>query len=62
MKVFEEMKVKEIVIWSLIMAGYGIPGQGREDLKLFDKMIETSEVMPNEVTFLSLLLLVATPV
>ncbi|XP_022935091.1 putative pentatricopeptide repeat-containing protein At3g01580 isoform X1 [Cucurbita moschata] len=55
MKVFEEMKVKDIVTWSAIIAGYGIQGQGREALKLFDKMRETSEVMANEVTFLSLL-------
>ncbi|KAA0057245.1 hypothetical protein IC582_008703 [Cucumis melo] len=55
MKVFEELKVKDIVTWSAIIAGYGIQGQGREALKLFNKMIETSEVMPNEVTFLSLL-------
>lgn len=53
--VFEEIKVKDIVVWSAIIAGYGIQGQGREALKLFDKMVETSEVMPNEVTFLSLL-------
>ncbi|XP_038905362.1 putative pentatricopeptide repeat-containing protein At3g01580 [Benincasa hispida] len=55
LKVFEELKVKDIVTWSAIIAGYGIQGQGREALKLFNKMIETSKVMPNEVTFLSLL-------
>ncbi|XP_022152123.1 putative pentatricopeptide repeat-containing protein At3g01580 [Momordica charantia] len=55
MKVFEEMKVKDIVTWSAIIAGYGIQGQGRQALKLFHKMTETSRIMPNEVTFISLL-------
>lgn len=51
MKVFRELKLKEIVTFAS-MAGCRIQGQGRQDLKLFDKMIET---MPNQVTFLLLL-------
>ena len=54
MKVFREMKVKEIVTFAR-MAGCRVQGQGRKELKPFDKMIEMSEVMPNQETFLSLL-------
>lgn len=54
-KVFNGMCEKDVVIWSSMIAGYGIHGQGKEALRLFDQMTRNSSVKPNNVTFLSLL-------
>lgn len=54
-RLFEEIKDKDVVIWSAMIAGYGIHGQGAEALKVFDKMVKHSAVKPNDVTFLSVL-------
>ncbi|GLU11340.1 hypothetical protein SLE2022_280950 [Rubroshorea leprosula] len=54
-KVFEGIFDKDVVIWSAMIAGYGMHGQGREALKLFDWMVKSSAANPNNVTFLSLL-------
>ncbi|XP_056176221.1 putative pentatricopeptide repeat-containing protein At3g01580 isoform X3 [Syzygium oleosum] len=54
-KVFSGMCEKDVVIWSSMIAGYGIHGRGKEALRLFDQMTRSSSVQPNNVTFLSLL-------
>ncbi|PIA62828.1 hypothetical protein AQUCO_00200682v1 [Aquilegia coerulea] len=54
-KVFEGMSEKDVVVWSAMIAGYGIHGLGREAIRTFSQMIETSVVKPNSVTFLSVL-------
>lgn len=54
-KVFDGMCEKDVVIWSSMIAGYGIHGQGKEALRLFNQMTRNSSVKPNNVTFLSLL-------
>ncbi|XVE83845.1 hypothetical protein DITRI_Ditri16bG0120400 [Diplodiscus trichospermus] len=54
-KVFEGITDKDVVLWSAMIAGYGIHGQGGESLKLFEKMVKTSAARPNNVTFLSIL-------
>ncbi|XP_030530826.1 putative pentatricopeptide repeat-containing protein At3g01580 isoform X1 [Rhodamnia argentea] len=54
-KVFNGMCEKDVVIWSSMIAGYGIHGQGKEALRLFYQMTRNSSVQPNNVTFLSLL-------
>lgn len=54
-KVFEEINDRDVVIWSSMITGYGIHGQGREALELFDQMVKNSAVRPNKVTFLSVL-------
>lgn len=54
-KVFEGVMNKDVVIWSAMIAGYGIHGQGGEALKTFDLMIKSAAVRPNKVTFLSIL-------
>ncbi|KAK1440891.1 hypothetical protein QVD17_06724 [Tagetes erecta] len=53
--VFEVTENKDVVIWSSMIAGYGIHGQGNESLKLFNDMVKVSNIKPNNVTFLSIL-------
>ncbi|OWM64539.1 hypothetical protein CDL15_Pgr020506 [Punica granatum] len=45
---------KDIIVWSAIIAGYGMHGQGETAVSLFNAMAE-SGVEPNEVTFTSVL-------
>ncbi|KAM2416356.1 hypothetical protein ACFX1W_023337 [Malus domestica] len=51
---FEGITDKD-VIWSAMIAGYGVHGQGEEALRVFDRMVKHSAVKPNDVTFLSIL-------
>ncbi|XP_030513766.1 pentatricopeptide repeat-containing protein At5g39350 [Rhodamnia argentea] len=45
---------KDIVVWSVIVAGYGMHGHGEAAVLLFKEMVH-SGVNPNEVTFTSVL-------
>ncbi|KAM1918769.1 hypothetical protein ACFX15_022786 [Malus domestica] len=54
-QLFEGITDKDVVIWSAMIAGYGVDGQGEEALKVFDRMVKHSDVKPNDVTFLSIL-------
>ncbi|KAK1402737.1 Pentatricopeptide repeat-containing protein [Heracleum sosnowskyi] len=54
-KIFDKVTDRDVVIWSSMIAGYGIHGQGREALDLFHLMVNNSLVKPNSVTFLSVL-------
>ncbi|XP_044465329.1 putative pentatricopeptide repeat-containing protein At3g01580 isoform X2 [Mangifera indica] len=54
-KIFEGISYKDVVIWSAMIAGYGLHGQGREALKVFHQMVRSPVVRPNSVTFLSIL-------
>ncbi|KAL6143234.1 hypothetical protein ACLB2K_053929 [Fragaria x ananassa] len=54
-RLFEGMVYKDVVIWSAMIAGYGIHGQGGEALKVFDDMVKHSAVTPNDATFTSVL-------
>ncbi|CAH8385696.1 unnamed protein product [Eruca vesicaria subsp. sativa] len=54
-KVFDEITLKDTVVWTSLITGYGIHGKGTKALETFDKMVNSSEVEPNEVTFLSVL-------
>ncbi|XP_004306098.1 PREDICTED: pentatricopeptide repeat-containing protein At5g39350 [Fragaria vesca subsp. vesca] len=47
-------KDRDIVLWSVIIAGYGTHGHGKTALSLFYQMVQ-SGVRPNEVTFTSVL-------
>ncbi|KAL3813444.1 hypothetical protein ACJIZ3_014712 [Penstemon smallii] len=47
-------KSRDIVSWSVIIAGYGKHGNGKVALSLFNQMVQ-SRVKPNEVTFTSAL-------
>ncbi|CAH9118046.1 unnamed protein product [Cuscuta epithymum] len=46
------MKERDIVLWSVIIAGYGAHGHGDVAVSLFNEMVK-SQVEPNEVTFTS---------
>ncbi|XP_047335238.1 putative pentatricopeptide repeat-containing protein At3g01580 [Impatiens glandulifera] len=53
MSVFERAKIKDVFLWSSMIAGYGIHGRAKEAVELFNEMI--TSVRPNKVTFLSIL-------
>lgn len=55
-KMFSEIpnKGRDIIAWSVIIAGYGMHGQGKAAVSLFNQMVQ-SGVRPNEVTFTSVL-------
>ncbi|CAH9097123.1 unnamed protein product [Cuscuta epithymum] len=53
-KVFEERKEADIVLWTAIIAAYGFHGRGQEALEIFDSM-ELIGLEANNVTFLSVL-------
>ncbi|KAE8718232.1 putative pentatricopeptide repeat-containing protein [Hibiscus syriacus] len=54
-KVFEGIMDKDVVLWSAMISGLGIHGQGKESLKLFNQMVKSSTSKPNHVTFVSIL-------
>ncbi|KAF5799671.1 putative tetratricopeptide-like helical domain superfamily [Helianthus annuus] len=54
-KAFKLTENKDVVIYSSMIAGYGIHGQGKEALELFNHMVKISNIKPNNVTFLSIL-------
>lgn len=47
-------RLKDIIVWSVIIAGYAMHGDGATAILLFKQMIQ-SGVEPNEVTFTSVL-------
>ncbi|XP_020596127.1 pentatricopeptide repeat-containing protein At5g39350-like [Phalaenopsis equestris] len=53
-ELFDGLPAKDLVVWSVIIAGYGTHGQSDEAICLFDQMLE-SGVEPSEVTFTSVL-------
>lgn len=55
-KIFEEIpnKDKDIIVWSVVIAGYGMHGHGETAVSLFNQMVQ-SGVKPNEITFTSVL-------
>lgn len=54
-RVFQGMSERDIVVWSSMIAGYGIHGLCREAIETFNQMTKTSLIRPNHVTFLSVL-------
>ncbi|XP_059451404.1 pentatricopeptide repeat-containing protein At2g01510, mitochondrial-like [Corylus avellana] len=51
---FDEAAGKDAVCWSAMIACYGLHGDGRKAVDLFDEMVKTG-VRPNHVTFTSVL-------
>ncbi|CAN4079444.1 unnamed protein product [Withania somnifera] len=47
-------KQKDIILWSTLIAGYGMHGHGETCLSLFSEMVQSS-IKQNEVTFTSVL-------
>ncbi|KAL0918498.1 hypothetical protein M5K25_010507 [Dendrobium thyrsiflorum] len=53
-KVFDNIPQKDVVVWSAMIMGYGLYGQGKEAISLFHEMIQ-SQVRPNDITYIGLL-------
>ncbi|XP_071725768.1 pentatricopeptide repeat-containing protein At3g20730-like [Rutidosis leptorrhynchoides] len=53
-QVFDEMKEKNVISWTSLIAGYGKYGYGDKAITLYKKMVDEG-LKPNDVTFLSLL-------
>ncbi|KAJ0968222.1 hypothetical protein J5N97_025139 [Dioscorea zingiberensis] len=53
-QVFDAIPCKDVVVWSAIIAGYGLHGRGHEAIDLFHRMRDAG-VRPNDVTFIGLL-------
>ncbi|KAK3183962.1 hypothetical protein Dsin_031248 [Dipteronia sinensis] len=53
-KIFSESEDRDVVLWSSMIAAYGFHGQGKEAIKLFERM-EQENLEVNDVAFLSLL-------
>ncbi|KAL7086788.1 hypothetical protein ACP275_13G023300 [Erythranthe tilingii] len=53
-EIFNQVKDKDVVIWSAMIMGYGLHGRGREAIHLFKEM-KNYGTRPNDVTFLGLI-------
>ncbi|KAF5205599.1 Pentatricopeptide repeat-containing protein [Thalictrum thalictroides] len=53
-KMFDDLKIKDIVSWSVIINGYGIHGNAEAALTLFSQM-RCSGLKPDDVTYISIL-------
>ncbi|KAM1120828.1 hypothetical protein TB2_002492 [Malus domestica] len=42
------MRDRDVFIWSSMIAGFGVNGQGGEALKVFDRMVKHSAVKPDD--------------
>ncbi|KAK6945784.1 E motif [Dillenia turbinata] len=54
-KIFKGLVHKDVVIWTSMIASYGIHGYGEDALKVFNQMVHCAAVKPNNTTFLSIL-------
>ncbi|XP_044465691.1 pentatricopeptide repeat-containing protein At2g20540-like [Mangifera indica] len=54
LKVFSEVREKDVFPWTTLISGYALHGKGKNALEAFGDMTE-SNIKPNEVTFLSVL-------
>ncbi|RDX83210.1 Pentatricopeptide repeat-containing protein, partial [Mucuna pruriens] len=52
--VFDHNSDKDVVMWSAMIMGYALHGQGREAINLYHEMKQAG-VFPNDVTFIGLL-------
>lgn len=53
-KVFDEMQVRDVISWSIIIMGLAMYGYADEAFKCFAEMIE-DDLNPNEISFMGLL-------
>ncbi|KAF7801326.1 pentatricopeptide repeat-containing protein [Senna tora] len=56
-RVFDQMPVKNVITWNVLIMAYGMHGKGEEALELFKRMAEgaeSGEVRPNEVTYIAI--------
>lgn len=52
--VFDGACVRTVVMWTTILSGYALHGQGREAIRLFELMLKEN-IRPNEITFVGVL-------
>eukprot|EP01018_Ginkgo_biloba_P003474 Gb_25271 [translate_table: standard] len=53
-KLFDRMSKRDVILWSAMIAGYGMNGLGEEALQLFYQMQQTG-TNPNDITFICVL-------
>ncbi|PON62684.1 DYW domain containing protein [Trema orientale] len=53
-RVFDAMRVRNVISWTALIVGYAQNGRGRDSLKFYDKMIATG-TNPDFITFIGLL-------
>ncbi|GAV78346.1 LOW QUALITY PROTEIN: PPR domain-containing protein/PPR_2 domain-containing protein/DYW_deaminase domain-containing protein, partial [Cephalotus follicularis] len=53
-KHFNEMPVRNLISWTVMITGYGKHGLGREAIRLFKKM-QSQNIEPDDVTYLAIL-------
>lgn len=53
--VFNALKNKDVASWSVLIAGYGIHGQGKQAIELYEKM-QNHGLKPDNFTFIGLLM------
>ncbi|GJV46881.1 pentatricopeptide repeat-containing protein [Tanacetum coccineum] len=53
-EIFDQMREKNVITWSTMIAAYGYHGQGQKALELFPMMLKYG-IKPNNITFVSLL-------
>ncbi|KAJ7948200.1 Pentatricopeptide repeat-containing protein [Quillaja saponaria] len=53
-RAFDEMPARSLVSWTVMVAGYGIHGRGREAISIFNKMLVTN-IIPDEGVLTSVL-------
>ncbi|KAB2631427.1 pentatricopeptide repeat-containing protein [Pyrus ussuriensis x Pyrus communis] len=54
LEVFNSVESRDVFVWSAMISGFAMHGQGRDALDIFSKMLE-AKVNPNAVTFTNLL-------
>ncbi|GMH31580.1 hypothetical protein Nepgr_033424 [Nepenthes gracilis] len=54
-RVFDSMKQRDVASWTIMIAGYGIHGHGKEAIQLFEEM-KRSAFKPDRFTFVSILM------
>ncbi|XP_030481234.1 pentatricopeptide repeat-containing protein At2g03880, mitochondrial [Cannabis sativa] len=53
-KVFDSMRVRNVISWTALIVGYAQNGRGKDSLKFYDQMIATG-TNPDFITFIGLL-------
>lgn len=53
-ELFDLMKEKDLISWNVMISGYGMHGQAKSAIEIFQEM-EVSNLKPNELTFLAML-------
>ncbi|KAK7289991.1 hypothetical protein RIF29_04079 [Crotalaria pallida] len=52
--VFDQMPIRNVITWNVLIMAYGMHGKGQEALELFRRMEAEGDVMPNDVTYIAI--------